>query len=196
MIIVWKDPNMRLHGKRHKRDRYYFRWHYGKQRRVYMYKEYVDKPTDRQVSAREAFTELRREVARQLRDADLRAEWLRRFEADNEGYKFLHTYVYAKMKTQPSAVGVCAEQTRESLSYGETKTSGATESAGKETQYMASLQAYTSETAFQETRIKGVSTSMVATERRHAMASLLVYNGTIMPIFLPACVPKTTCLQI
>ncbi len=89
---------MRLHGKRHKRDRYYFRWHYGKQRRVYMYKEYVDKPTEKQVSAREAFTVLRREVARQLRDAELRAAWMRRFEADNEGYKMLHTYVYAMMK--------------------------------------------------------------------------------------------------
>ncbi len=43
MTITWKDPNMKLHGKRHKRDRYYFRWHYGKQRVVQMSKEYVDK---------------------------------------------------------------------------------------------------------------------------------------------------------
>ncbi len=117
MIIVWKDPNMRLHGKRHRNDRYYFRWHYGKQRRVCMYKEYVDKPTEKQVSAREAFTELRREVSRQLRDERLRAAWMRRFEADNEGYKFLHTYVYAKMKAEQGQTEV-------------TETSGATETTG------------------------------------------------------------------
>ncbi len=98
MTIEWKDPNMRLHGKRHKRDRFYFRVHYGKQRVVQMSREYVDKPTEKQVSAREAFTELRREVARQLRDAELRARWEARFKRDNEGYKMLHTYVYAKMR--------------------------------------------------------------------------------------------------
>ncbi len=98
MTIEWKDPNMRLHGKRHKGDSYYFRWHYGKQRMVHISCAYVDKPTENQKSAREAFTELRREVARQLRDAELRSAWMRRFEADKEGYKMLHTYVYAKMK--------------------------------------------------------------------------------------------------
>ncbi len=98
MYIVWKDPNMRLHGKQHKGDCFYFRWHYGKQRMVHVVAEYVDKPTEKQVSAREAFTALRREVSRQLRNAELRAAWMRRFEADNEGYKFLHTYVYAMMK--------------------------------------------------------------------------------------------------
>ncbi len=95
---------MKLHGKRHKSDSYYFRWHYGKQRRVCITKEYVDKPTEKQVSAREACTALRREVARQLRDADLRAAWMRRFEADNEGYKMLHTYVYAKLKRGETVV--------------------------------------------------------------------------------------------
>ncbi len=68
---------------------------------VYVKAEYVDKPTERQKSAREAFTALRREVARQLRDEELRSAWMRRFEADNEGYKMLHTYVYAKMKESP-----------------------------------------------------------------------------------------------
>ncbi len=98
MTIIWKDTTLRLHGKRHKDDRYYFRWHYGKQRVVQISREYVDKPTERQVSAREAFTELRREVARQLRDAELRSAWMRKFEENNEGYKMLHTYVYAMMK--------------------------------------------------------------------------------------------------
>ncbi len=89
---------MRLHGKRHKRDRFYFRVHYGKQRMVYITKQYVDKPTEKQVSAREAFTELRREVARQLHDPILRARWEARFHQDSQGYKMLHTYVYAMMK--------------------------------------------------------------------------------------------------
>ncbi len=98
MYIEWEDPYMRLHGKRHKNDSFYFRWHYGKQRMVQIYKEYVDKPTEGQKSAREAFTELRREVARQLRDAELRERWMQRFEEDSEGYKMLHTYVYAQLK--------------------------------------------------------------------------------------------------
>ncbi len=101
MTIIWKDTTLRLHGKRHRRDCYYFRWHYGKQRVVQISGEYVDKPTEAQVSAREAFTALRREVARQLRDAELRSAWMRKFEEDNEGYKMLHTYVYAKMKKSP-----------------------------------------------------------------------------------------------
>ncbi len=98
MIIEWKDPNMKLHGKRHKSDRYYFRVHYGKQRLVHLYKEYVDKPTEAQKTAREEFTEMRREVARQLKDPVLRAKWERKFEADNQGYKMLHCYVYAMLK--------------------------------------------------------------------------------------------------
>ncbi len=98
MTIEWKDPNMRLHGKRHKRDRFYFRVHYGKQRMVHISCAYVDKPTEKQVSAREAFTALRKEVARQLKEPTLRARWEARFKKDKEGYKMLHTYVYAKMK--------------------------------------------------------------------------------------------------
>ncbi len=129
---------MRLHGKRRKRDSYYFRWHYGKQRVVYVTKEYVDKPTEAQKSARESFAELRREVARQLRDAELREKWMRRFEADNEGYKMLHTYVYAKLKApQPHKGGVCAEQAptcRDAINCVSTSTP-----IRKETQSMASL---------------------------------------------------------
>ncbi len=101
MIIIWKDPNRRLHGKRHKSDRYYFRVHYGKQRLVHLYKDYVDKPTEAQKAAREQFTELRREVARQLKDPVLRAKWEREFKADKQGYKMLHCYVYAQLKASP-----------------------------------------------------------------------------------------------
>ncbi len=148
MYIVWKDPNMRLHGKRHKRDSYYFRWHYGKQRMVHISCQYVDKPTDKQVSAREAFTALRREVARQLKDEKLRVEWMRKFEADNQGYKMLHTYVYAMLKG-----GVCVQQ---------------------KTSY--------------ETRIKGVSTPYTGSE----LPILMLYNGVIMPFFLPRTIPIQT----
>ncbi len=122
MTIEWKDPNMRLHGKRHKGDRYYFRWHYGKQRVVQMAREYVDKPTEAQVSAREAFTALRREVARQLRDERLRGEWLRRFEDDNEGYKMLHTYVYAKLKAPSDSVRLDQHKKGESCVADDTET--------------------------------------------------------------------------
>ncbi len=222
MIIIWKDPNMKLHGKRHKRNRFYFRWHYGKQRRVCMYTEYVDKPTEKQVSAREAFTELRREVARQLRDAVLREAWERRFAEDNEGYKFLHTYVYAKLKApsnSPIKGELEAELSRESLSYGETE--AAISSMRRAT--VSSLQATPT-----ETRLKGVSTS--GTEQRcrstevqkfrgvevrrfrrgcvddegdaqkgvstSGMPIIMIHNGVIVPIFLPNEVPKRECLQV
>ncbi len=102
MIVIWKDTTLKLHGKRHKSDRYYFRVHYGKQRLVHLYKEYVDKPTEAQKTAREQFTELRREVARQLKDPVLRAKWEKEFKADNQGYKMLHCYVYAMLKKAPS----------------------------------------------------------------------------------------------
>ncbi len=189
MTIKWTDENMKLHGKRHKGDSYYFRWHYGKQRVVQMTCEYVDKPTEAQKNAREAFTELRREVARQLRDERLRAEWLRRFEADNEGYKMLHTYVYAKLAPQPPKGGACAQQNTtcrdaiDGVSQSTTKTI-------HETACMPSLPVGTLKTLHkQETHIKGVSTSWVNTETQY-MASLLVYNGVILPLFLPSKVPK------
>ncbi len=104
MYIIWKNPNMKLHGKQHKGDCFYYRWHYGQQRRVCIYKKYVDKPTEKQKASREAFTELRREVARQLHDPILRARWEVRFKKDKEGYKMLHTYVYAKMKAGQTVI--------------------------------------------------------------------------------------------
>ncbi len=96
--IELKNPNEQWHGKRKKRDHYYFRFHYGKQRIVCLYKEYIDKPTERQKASRKDFTTLRREVARQLHDPILRMRWEKRFQNDKEGYKMLHTYVYAQMK--------------------------------------------------------------------------------------------------
>ncbi len=133
MTIIWKDTTLKLHGKRHKGDRYYFRWHYGKQRVVQISREYVDKPTEAQESAREAFTELRREVARQLRDAELRARWEARFKKDNEGYKMLHTYVYAMMKRGER---VACRDAIYCVSVSETKSIA---DKNIETQYMASL---------------------------------------------------------
>ncbi len=151
---------MRLHGKRHKSDSYYFRWHYGKQRRVCITKEYVDRPTEKQVSAREAFTALRREVARQLRDADLRAAWEARFKKNNEGYKMLHTYVYEMMKRGESVIS--RNEPAGCLSRRCTA---------------SSLQVNSK----QETHIKGVSTSPTPV--------IVVYNGVIVPIFLRSTVP-------
>ncbi len=163
MYIIWKDPNMRLHGKRHKDDRYYFRWHYGKQRRVCITKEYVDKPTERQISAREAFTELRREVARQLRDAELRAAWIRKFEEDNEGYKMLHTYVYAKLKAPSDSVRLDQHKKGERCVVDEGDAQ------------------------------KGISTRIV---RQGEKPIIMVWNGVIVPLFLPWKVPKRECLRV
>ncbi len=215
MTIEWKDPNMRLHGKRHKRDRYYFRWHYGKQRRVCIYKEYVDKPTEKQRSAREAFTELRREVARQLRDSVLREEWERRFAEDNEGYKFLHTYVYAMMKREAGT----AETTETTGSVGKEQKFRSAEvqkyrkgCAAAETEAtMSSMRrgnALVSTSTSQETHIKGVSVSTashtIAKKETRYMASLqaaetpilFIYNGHLLPLFLPNVVPKIECLRV
>ncbi len=104
MTITWKDPNIQLHGKQHKHDNYYFRHHYGKQRIVFSSYQYIDNPTKAQKTAREQFTELRREVARQLKDPILRAKWERKFKANNQGYKMLHTYVYAMLKKGESVI--------------------------------------------------------------------------------------------
>ncbi len=158
MTIEWKDPHIKLHGKRRKGDSYYFRWHYGKQRMVHISCAYVDKPTEKQKSAREAFAELRREVARQLRDAELRAKWMRKFEADNEGYKMLHTYVYAKLKAGETVTQ--SPTCRDAIH----RVSMSKTSPKQETQYMASL--------------------------------LVVYDHTIIPIFLPNKVPKREKLRI
>ncbi len=213
MTIIWKDTTLRLHGKQHKNDHYYFRWHYGKQRVVQVSCTYVDNPTKRQVSAREAFTALRKEVARQLKDEKLRDEWLRRFEADNEGYKMLHTYVYAKIAPHPPKGGACAEQTPKSLNYGETKTSGSTGTTGRTESAVSSMRrgnTLVSTKRAQEmqheaySRKKGVSTPYTECEldnflnERRYMVSLhaniqpivMLYNGRILPIFLPAKIPK------
>ncbi len=176
MTIIWKDPHMRLHGKRHKTDSCYYRWHYGKQRRVWISKEYVDRPTEKQVSAREAFTALRREVARQLRDADLRAEWLRRFEADNEGYKMLHTYVYAMMKRGERV----AVETRRWCVSDPARDVGVNH----------------------ETHHRRVSTVNPHQETRYMAGRgaqpvvVILYNGHLLPLFLPNVVPKIECLRV
>ncbi len=177
MTIEWKDPNMKLHGKRHKRDPYYFRVHYGKQRMVYITKEYVDKPTKRQQYAREAFTALRREVARQLHDAELKAKWEAHFKKDNQGYKMLHTYVYAQLK---AGVTVTGRDAIHRVSVGEVSHT----IAKKETQYMASLHAHSQ----QETRHRRVSTSQTPV--------IVVWNGVIVPIFLPSKVPKERGFEV
>ncbi len=190
---------MRLHGKRHKSDCFYFRWHYGKQRRVCLYKEYVDKPTEKQVSAREAFTALRREVSRQLRDAVLREAWERRFAEDNEGYKFLHTYVYAKVKAEQGQAGT-------------TETSGAAEttgSVGKEQNFRSAEVQRCRSAEVQKFRgvevqkfrgvegqkFRGVEVQRgrnaeVQRGRKSELPVILVYNGTVLPIFLPSEVPR------
>ncbi len=168
---------MRLHGKRHKDDRYYFRWHYGKQRVVQISREYVDKPTERQVSAREAFTELRREVARQLRNAELRSAWMRKFEADNEGYKMLHTYVYAMMKRGEAVTTETSGDTMASMRRGNALVST---SRVQETRHEAC------------SRIKGVATPYAGNE----LPILVVHDGVIVPVFLPWKVGKREYWQI
>ncbi len=207
MYIIWKDPNMRLHGKRHKDDRYYFRWHYGKQRRVCITKEYVDKPTERQISAREAFTELRREVARQLRDAELRSAWMRKFEEDNEGYKMLHTYVYAKLKAPYDSVRLdqhkkgerCVvddtETTKDARTTETTETTGMSEDDKKE-QKFRSTEARRFGRGDEPRRSavkKGVSTRIV---RQGEKPIIMVWNEVIVPLFLPWKVPKRECLRV
>ncbi len=185
---------MRLHGKRHKDDRYYFRWHYGKQRVVQMARKYVDKPTERQVSAREAFTELRREVARQLQDAELRSAWMRKFEEDNEGYKMLHTYVYAMMKKSPLQLppqgeSCVAETTKATRATEVTKTTMASMRRGN---------ALVSTSRVQETRHeacsrkKGASTPYAGSE----LPILVVHDGVIVPVFLPWKVRRREYWQI
>ncbi len=193
MTIEWKDPNMKLHGKRHKGDSYYFRWHYGKQRVVQMVKEYVDKPTERQTSAREAFAELRREVARQLQNAELRSAWMRKFEADNEGYKMLHTYVYAKLKKSPLQLPLQGERCL-------VAENGATETIKSTTTSMRRGNALVSTSGEQQRCMKGVSTNRVNIETRYMAARgvqpiIVVYEGIIMPLFLRGEIPKDSTYQ-
>ncbi len=173
MTIIWTDPHMKLHGKRHKRDSYYFRWHYGKQRVVQITRAYVDRPTERQKSAREAFTELRREVARQLHDPILRARWKARFQRDNAGYKMLHTYVYAKLKAGESVA--C----RDAL----LRVSPKNPTGLPNTDPILSCQPYKRDAQ------KGLLTSIALQDKRPNIA-LLVVNGAIVPLFIPSKVPK------
>ncbi len=98
MKVKLKDPNRRIHGKLHKCDSFYFRVHYGEQHLIYISKPYIDRPTEKQKASRESFKAIRQEVARQLHDPQVRLRWEQRFKADNQGYKMLHTYVYAKLK--------------------------------------------------------------------------------------------------
>ncbi len=193
---------MRLHGKRHKSDSCYFRWHYGKQRVVSIRKEYVDKPTERQKSAREAFTELRREVARQLKDEKLRIEWMRRFEADNEGYKMLHTYVYAKMKAgvtvtqSPTCRDVivlllpqrkCRRDANLWLHASCCVSLNVPQEHNQHTSNNLPILGNKRDAQ------KGVSTPVAA---RGVQPILLLYNHTITPLFLPWKVPKRECLRV
>ncbi len=119
MHITLHNPNRRLHGKLHKCDPYYFRFHYGKQRLVFIQKQYIDRPTANQQASRNTFTTIRKEVSRQLHDPILRARWERKFKQEKAGYKFLHTYVYAQLKagitvTQSST---CQDTLQERFSY-------------------------------------------------------------------------------
>ncbi len=237
MIIIWKDPNMRLHGKRHKSDRYYFRWHYGKQRRVYITKEYVDKPTERQISAREAFTELRREVARQLRDAELHSAWMRKFEEDNEGYKMLHTYVYAKLKAPSDSVRLDQHKKGERCVVDDTETTKDARTSMRRGNALVSTSRTEQKFRSAEVRrfgrgerdaINGVSTPIPQEHDQHIYNLLpilgnkgdgprrsavkkgvstrivrqgekpiiMVWNGVIVPLFLPWKVPKRECLRV
>ncbi len=180
MTIIWKDPNIRLHGKRHKCDRYYFRWHYGKQRVVQVVAEYVDKPTERQKSAREAFTELRREVARQLHAPTLRARWEARFKKDPQGYKMLHTYVYAKLKAGEAVA--CRDELL-------CVSPNVPQEYHQQTYNILPMLGNKGDAQ------KGVSTNIVARGGRPNIA-LLVVDGGITPLFLPSQVPKTKHMHI
>ncbi len=166
MIIKFKDPNRRIHGKLHKRDPYYFRYHYGEQRLVYMVKPYIDCPTEKQKASRQAFTELRQEVARQLHDPILRTRWEARFKRDPQGYKMLHTYVYAKLKAGET---VTVETRRWCVSPNNP--------VGLPNEPLT-LPMLGNKGDVQ----KGVSTSIVPV--------IVVYNGYIIPMFLPWKIPK------
>ncbi len=182
MTIIWKDTTLRLHGKRHKGDRYYFRWHYGKQRVVQISREYVDKPTEGQVSAREAFTALRREVARQLHDPQLKARWEARFKKDSQGYKMLHTYVYAMMKRGESIAQ--APTCRDALLCVSPNNP---QEHHQQTYNILPMLGNKGDAQ------KGVSTSMVA---RGVQTIFILCNGVLMPLFLPCTVPKIERLQV
>ncbi len=192
MIITFKDPNLRIHGKLHKRDPYYFRVHYGKQRMVYITKEYTDRPTEKQKASRNTFTELRREVARQLHDPTLKARWQAKFQADPQGYKFLHTYVYAQLK---AGVTVLVETpfTRVSPPRPNRPSSPRRlSSPSSPSSPRRLILSHPIENSPQKTYAKDISTPYAGSDS----PILILYNHTILPLFLPAHIPKTNHLQI
>ncbi len=169
---------MHLHGKRHKSDRFYFRWHYGKQHLVQYTHQYIDKPTESQKTARKAFTELRKEVARQLKDEQLKAAWQSKFKADSKGYKFLHTYVYAQLKAGVTVTyrDVPVAHLPHPQSYRD-----------------AFLCASPNETQFhQHHPCKHYSRKESAQKSfpTDVAPIIMVWNNTLIPLFLPAEVPK------
>lgn len=184
MYITWKDPNMKLHGKQHKRDCFYFRWHYGKQRIVQYTHEYIDRPTEKQKASRQTFTTLRKEVARQLHDPILHARWEARFKQDKEGYKMLHTYVYAKLKAGETVILVPTGRDEPVARLPRRCAASSLQVADKitkrETRYIASL----------HTGTAGKSA------RRNEITSLLMVDGRIISLFLLWKVPKRKCLRL
>ncbi len=173
MIIIWKDPNMCLHGKRHKSDRYYFRHHYGKQHLVYIQKEYTDRPTENQKASRNTFTTIRKEVARQLHDPVLKARWQTKFQADPQGYKFLHTYVYAQLK---AGVTLTQPTTSRDVPIVHLPHPQSSRDAGP----LRLPHQQTMRLPHQQT----ISRDSLP------IPTLIIYNHTILPFFLPSQVPK------
>ncbi len=177
MKIKLKDPNLRLHGKLHKRDPYYFRHHYGEQHLIFISTPYIDRPTEKQKASRQAFTALRKKVARQLHDSKLKARWEARFHQDPQGYKMLHTYVYAMMKR-----GECVTQSptcRDALlCVSPDNPIGLPDK-------LLTLPMLGNKGDAQN----GVSTS-IAAPNSQSNIMLLVVEGMMVPLFLPSKVPK------
>ncbi len=175
MIIKFKDPNRRIHGKLHKCDPFYFRYHYGEQRLVYISKPYIDRPTERQKTSREAFTALRKEVARQLHDPILKARWEARFKRDKEGYKMLHTYVYAKLKAGETVMQ--SSTSRDALQARlSPKATGRDETVARLPQ-KACLPISHEESNQSHAPFRG-------------LGGFIIHNHTITPLFLPWKIPK------
>ncbi len=163
MKVTLKDPNRRIHGKLHKCDSFYFRFHYGEQHLIPITQPYIDRPTENQKASRQAFTTLRKEVARQLHDPVLKARWEARFKQDKEGYKMLHTYVYAKLKSGVTVTQspTCRDALQARLPQ---KTTGRDEPVAR------------------------LPISHEESKQSHApfrgLGGLILYNHTIIPIFL------------
>ncbi len=167
--ITLKNPNEHWHGKHRKADMFYFRFHYGKQRIVFLSKVYTDHPTEAQKASREAFTELRREVARQLHDPILRARWQAHFKKDNAGYKMLHTYVYAQLKA--------GENVSQSLTC-------------RDAIYCVSPSRLSSPRKLSTPQSPSNTHYTIFLASRGKFKGFMLYNGQILPLFLPSKVPK------